>query len=387
MVWRILRSRGIIPLILILAGAGYWWLRPRPPKFIAVGYVGDRTVTLWNTIAQVRQPVAELHYGDRIEIVREEGTAAQVRTTSGALGWLLDSRQIMDAALWEKSAALLAHARTLSVQARGRTKTVSNLRIEPGRNGRRIYQFTRGTPVLVLERTVADAAQAGDENASDEKHSADAQTAKPEDWLLVLRGEDRAMTVSPSDGSTPASEQHSGAAVTRASGDPVSGGPRGNQPESPGADLPAPPIAGWVLARFIEFDLPGPVRDYASSADLHVVAWFELNRVPDGSGGEAPQYLVAGSRGGEGQACDFTMLRVYTWGAARKRYETAYVEGDLCGSLPIQVSRTAAGPSFQFAVADDKTTERTYVMQQTAVRRVKDKTSGPSPARRKSRQK
>ena len=86
----------------------------------------------------------------------------------------------------------------------------------------------------------------------------------------------------------------------------------------------AGPVAGWVLARFIELDLPGPVKDYASSADLHVVAWFELNRVPDGSGGEVPQYLVAGSHGGEGGACDFTMLRVYTWGKARKRYETAY---------------------------------------------------------------
>ena len=38
-----------------------------------------------------------------------------------------------------------------------------------------------------------------------------------------------------------------------------------------------------------------------------------------------------------GKACDFTMLRVYTWGSKRKRYETAYVESDLCGHLPIRV--------------------------------------------------
>jgi hypothetical protein len=137
-----------------------------------------------------------------------------------------------------------------------------------------------------------------------------------------------------------------------------------------------------VLARFIEPDLPGPVRDYASSADLHVIAWFVLNRVPDGSGGEAPQYLVAGARGGEGQDCDFTMLRVYTWGAARKRYETAYVESDLCGRLPIRVTNVATGPEFRFAEADDNHTERTYLMRQTSVQLVKDKTSGPSSNRR-----
>ena len=153
------------------------------------------------------------------------------------------------------------------------------------------------------------------------------------------------------------------------------------------AGSPETPIAGWVLARFIEPDLPGPVRDYASSADLHVVAWFELNRVPDGSGGEAPQYLVAGSHGGESQTCDFTMLRVYTWGAVRKRYETAYVESDLCGRLPIRVTGTPAGPEFRFAEAGENAAERTYVMRQTVVRRVNNKSSGPSPSRRQPEQK
>jgi hypothetical protein len=133
----------------------------------------------------------------------------------------------------------------------------------------------------------------------------------------------------------------------------------------------APSIAGWVLARFIELDLPGPVRDNASSADMHVVASFELNRVPDGSGGQAAQYLVAGVRGGEGQPCDFTMLRVYTWGAARKRYETAYVENKLCGRLPVLVSSSPAGPEFRFMESGENATERVYAMRQTVVRRLK----------------
>jgi hypothetical protein len=137
-----------------------------------------------------------------------------------------------------------------------------------------------------------------------------------------------------------------------------------------------------VLARFIEPDLPGPIRDYASSADLRVVAWFELNRVDDGSGGQAPQYLVAGTRGGEGQPCDFTMLRVYTWGKARKRYETAYVESDLCGSLPIQVSQSPSGPEFHFAEADQGGTDRKYVMRQTVVRRVSNKPAAAASTHR-----
>jgi hypothetical protein len=374
MIWRIVRGRGFIPIVLILAALLYWRLHPGSPKVISVGYVADRDVILWNTLAQVREEVAEVHYGDRVEVLRLEGTAVQIRTPSGTIGWMRDSRQMMDSDLWGKSATLIERARTLPVQARGRTKTVSNVRVEPGRDGQRIFQFARGTRVLILERAVADASQGPEENSQEEKaSSADEQKSKQEDWLLVLR----AINSPASGGSTLPSENVS-AGVKRATGDAVSGGPVLTQSITAAVGGPAGPVAGWVLARFVELDLPDAVKDYASSADLHVVAWFELNRVPDGTGGEAPQYLVAGSRGGEGSPCDFTMLRVYTWSTTRKHYETAYVESDLCGRLPIRISSGAKGPEFQFPDVDEGGADRTYVMVQTSIRRVKD--AAPRPA-------
>ena len=145
MFWQIVRRRGVIPVVLILAALGYWKLHPRPSKNIEFGYVGDHAVTIWNTLAQVRESQSpKLHYGDRVEIVRQEGPSAQVRTTSGALGWLLDTRQLMDSELWAQSASLLARARAMPVQARGRTKTVSNVRAEPGRNAKRIFSIPAG---------------------------------------------------------------------------------------------------------------------------------------------------------------------------------------------------------------------------------------------------
>src|SRR5579863_8967517 len=191
MIWRIVRSRGFIPIVLILAALLYWRLHSNSTKVISVGYVADRDVILWNTLAQVREEVGEVHYGDRVEVVRVEGAAVQVRTPSGAIGRMRDSRQMMDYELWAKSAALIERTRNLPVQARGRTKTVSNVRIEPGRDGQRIFQFARGTRVLVLERAVADAPQGPEENSQEEKTSA-AEEHKPkqEDWLLVLRAGD-----------------------------------------------------------------------------------------------------------------------------------------------------------------------------------------------------
>jgi hypothetical protein len=368
MIWRIVRSRGFIPIVLILAALLYWKLHAGSLKVISVGYVGDRDVILWNTLAQVREEVAEVHYGDRVEVVRVEGTAVQVRAPSGTIGWMRDSREMMDSDLWGKSASLLERARTLPVQARGRTKTLSNVRVEPGRDGKRIFQFGRGTRVLILQRAVADAPAGPEENSPEEKTSAtEDQKSKPEAWLLVLRAIDP-----PANGDGALASGNLPAKVKPATSDAVSAGPGVIQSVPGAVGGQAGLVAGWVLARFIELDLPGPVKDYASSADLHVVAWFELNRVPDGSGGEAPQYLVAGSRGGEGQACDFTMLRVYTWGKVRKRYETAYVESDLCGRLPIRISNGEKGPEFHFPDVDEGGADRTYSMYQTTVRRVKN---------------
>jgi hypothetical protein len=369
MMWRIVRSRGFIPIILILCGLLYWKLHTGQVKAISVGYIGDRGVLLWNTLAEVRETVGEVHYGDRVEVLRVDGSAVQVRTASGTIGWMRDSHQLMDSDLWGKIATLLDRARTLPVQARGRTKAVSNVRATPGRDGKRIFQFGRDTKILILERAVADAPGPEENSQAEKANAQDSQKTKPEDWLLVMR----APNFPPITTAAAAAADAAPAEVPRATTDSVSSGPTLTQTGPATVAEPTGPVAGWVLARFIELDLPDAVKDYASSADLHVVAWFELNRVADGAGGAVPQYLVAGSRGVEGSPCDFTMLRVYTWSVTRKRYETAYVESDLCGRLPITVSSSGSFPEFQFPDVDQGGAKRKYAMYQTSVRLVKDR--------------
>jgi hypothetical protein len=141
---------------------------------------------------------------------------------------------------------------------------------------------------------------------------------------------------------------------------------------------PGVPIAGWVLARFIELEPPPPIPDYFNAAGIRVTAWVVLNTALDPSGPQ-PQYLVAGARGGEGQPCDFTLLRVYTWGASGQRYETAYVENNVCGRMPIRVSQSPAGVEFRFADPSQDGAERVYRMRQTTVRRVREAAAQPRP--------
>ena len=232
-------------------------------------------------------------------------------------------------------------------------------------------------PVVILARAVAAAAPApGESGGSDEAAPAAPDESKPklEDWLLVMRDASASTEQMPDET----------AAVS-----PVTPNPDPAADDASAPDL-ALPMAGWVLARFIELNPPGPVRDNALSSDLHIVAWFELNRVPggsveSGSSGDIAQYLVAGSRGEEGQACDFTLLRVYTWDDPRQRYETAFLESDLCGKLPIHVFQSGGDPEFKFADASDAGGERTYIMQRTMVRRVGAEQKGARAPRHSAR--
>lgn len=341
-----------VPLLALVTLAA-WYFRPKH-ELLGEAYVSDKTATLWSSVAQVREPLGTLRYGDHVETLAKRNDFVKVRTAAGIVGWI-DGRLLIDPTLWQKSEALLKRAESLPVQGSGRTKVATNLRVEPGRTARRLYQFGRGVPVEIVGRAMAEVSQSGDD-----RDSLDTQGSKKEDWFLI-RGV----------ASRPPTETTARTAVPANTTDP------GDQ---------SVPIAGWVIARFLELDVPDAVREGANSANLRPIAWFELNHVESPSGKKA-QYLLAAARGSEGQACDFSVLRVYTWNAKKSRYETAFIENNLCGKLPIETGKSAAGqPEFRFFAAGDSKNEQEYRLIQTVVRRIRDgevlPPSKKSPAQR-----
>jgi hypothetical protein len=304
-------------------------------------YVVQPSAIVWNSNAQVRQPVTTLHYGDQVTVLRHSGERAEVRNGAGAQGWV-DELALMDADLWQEAAALLEEAQQMPVQASGHTRAISNVRLTPGREGARIFQFRRAQPVVVLKRATSPVPAEGSQSPGE-------SLPKLEDWLLVLH--------TPSSTDASRAEPPAMPDIT-----PVASTMRAS------TEAPEIPVAGWVLGRFIELDPPAPIPDYFNASGIRVVAWATLNIVPD-EDGPHPQYLVVGSRGGEGQPCDFTMLRIYTWGAVRHRYETAHIENDICGRMPLRVTSSAAGEEFRFADPMQGGAERVYRMRQTTVRR------------------
>src|SRR6267154_2247958 len=308
-----------VPLLFLVALAA-WMLRPRR-ETLGEAFVSEKVASLLSGIAQVREPVGTLHYGERVDVVGRRNDYVKVRTNAGMVGWV-ESRKLMEPALWQRSIKLLDQTRGMPLQARGRTKVSTNLRVQHGRTQPRLYQFARNVPVEIVGRAVADWVQGTDEKDS----SNEPQETKKEDWFLIR------------------------ALATRPPGEAAARVAETSNTTQPGDETA--PIAGWVVARFVELDLPDPVRDPA---------------------GDKPQYLLAAARGPEGQVCDFTALRVYTWYAKRGRYETAFIENNLCGQLPIRIGKGPKDePEFRFRVIDGKKEERVYHLIQTVVRRVRE---------------
>jgi len=344
-----------VPLLCLVTLVA-WLVRPKH-ETLGEAFVSEKTAPMLSGIAQVRQQVGVLHYGEHVEVIGKRNEYVKVRTTAGAVGWV-ESHDLMDPPLWQRSIKLLEQVRDMPVQARGRTKVSTNLRVLPGRTQPRLYQFGRNVPVEIVGRGVADWVQ-----VTDEKESVnDQQETEKEDWFLI-----RAIATRPPG---EASARTADTTTTTQPGDQTV------------------PIAGWVVARFVELDLPDPIREGASSANIRPVAWFELNRVPD-TAGDKPQYLLAAARGPEGQACDFSALRVYTWYSKKSRYETAFIENDLCGQLPIRLGKGPKGePEFRFPVMDGDKGERVFRLIQTVVRRVREPgdSSGKRSAAKPTRQ-
>ena len=85
---------------------------------------------------------------------------------------------------------------------------------------------------------------------------------------------------------------------------------------------------GWVLARFVDIDVPIEIAQYAEGQ--RIVAAFVLDQVADGAQ-KVPQYLVLLTENKDGMPFDFNQIRVFTWNVRKHRYETAYRERNLNG--------------------------------------------------------
>ncbi len=243
-----------------------------------------------------------MKYGDRLEVLARTQNWARVRLPDGRTGWV-EGKSLLDGQTYEAGRRLLDELNQIPTQATGHTGNVVNIHLEPSREAPQLAQLEVRQSVEVFGRRLVDRPAQGRASARPPK------------------------------------------ALPQASAGPT--------PGEPNRDawylVRAPSKAGWVLGRLVELDVPEEISEYAQGVNL--VAWLVLNRVRD-EGRQVPQYLIA-DRASTSEV-DFNHIRVLTWALKHHRYATAYVESNLNGYFPIQVTQVTNMPHFRLRLVDAK---------------------------------
>jgi hypothetical protein len=121
--------------------------------------------------------------------------------------------------------------------------------------------------------------------------------------------------------------------------------------------------SGWALTRRLFMAIPDEVAQYAEGH--RIVAYFALGEVADGE--QRKKTWLWTTTGGPRQPFDFDGFRVFVWSLRRHRYETAYIERNLQGYLPVLVrdveyaggaKTSSKAPGFSVCVEKDGVRKR-----------------------------
>lgn len=316
--WRPLQYLPFLVLLFLLSGC-----RGRS-RVQEIAYVSAPQAILRDRVSAVFSKTGTVKNGDRVQILEREHHFARVRTASGVEGWI-EQRALVPQQVYDGFQKLSQQAQSDPVQATGTTRNDTNIHLDPGRETEHLYQLNQGSKVSIVQRATAEKTVPGGmaKPASPKNESAKPVTPLMEDWWLIRDPDGR---------------------------------------------------VGWVLARFVDLDVPLEIAEYAEGQ--RIVAFFVLNQVADGDK-KVPQYLVVLTEPKDGLPFDYNQIRVFTWNVRKHRYETAYREHNLNGFLPVTISqenfdKEGTLPVFVLQVKNDdgKMSQRKYKMNTPIVRRV-----------------
>ena len=289
-----------------------------------INYVSAPQAILRDQVATVYNKTGAVKNGEAVQVLGRERRFVRVRTSAGAEGWI-EQRYLVSQQVFDGFQRLVGQEQNSPVQATGTSRNQTNIHLEPNREGDHLYQLDQGSKIAILKRATSEKTLPGGLARPASPGGSNAGAAAPvmEDWWLIRDAEGH---------------------------------------------------VGWVLARFVDIDVPLEIAQYAEGQ--RIVAAFVLDQVADGSQ-KVPQYLVLLTENKDGMPFDFNQIRVFTWNVRRHRYETAYREHNLAGVLPVTLSqenfeKEGTLPVFVVHVKDDSgnPSERKYKLNTPIVRRI-----------------
>lgn len=351
--------------LLALAGCGGV---ERDPA-IGEAFGGPPTHPIRQDLGVRSDVVAQIKHGERVEILAKRRRMLKVRTAAGVEGWI-DSRQLLSARDMEEVTRLNDRTRAMAAQAQATVEEPLNVHTVPNRQAPSLFQIEPRKPVDVLGGVRAPRVNY---EARLELRSLAPQAPSP-------RKKPRNSVVAPPPPGPPPPLIANWLAL---SGNPQLKPRPAAKPAAPAPSPTESPLddwslvrdasgrSGWVLTRLLFLSVPEEVAQYGERA--RIVAFFRLPGTTPRGGKPACLWATL-SHGGEDY--QFDSVRLFSFNTRRKRYETAFIERNLEGYLPLEVT---PAPSFAFVVqaANGQFVRRKYALPGSRPRLVEKRTVEP----------
>lgn len=360
------RRAGTILLLALLPACS---TAPERAPALGEGFVGPYELKVREALVARAKLADTVKHGERVEILGKRRSFYRIRTERGREGWV-DARQLLSAEELEDLRRLGERAAQAPSQGEATVMDVLNVHSSPHRQAPSFRQIERGERVEVIayERV----------------------PRKPYAPQPLLG------SVSPN-GAAKGSKGKKQKVQAAPLAPVPAPAPPGNLLELSRTSLPreeasapAPSVptddwalvrlrggaAGWVLARMLFLAVPDEVAQYAERA--RIMAYFPVGAVATRSGEKTVWLWAAQSQ--RNAPYDFDSLRIFVWSTRRNRYETAFIERGLKGSLPLRLRKGAAGVEAFEADVEERNGERvtrTYRIQPGTFRA---KLAGRAPA-------
>ncbi|MBL8175405.1 MAG: SH3 domain-containing protein, partial [Bryobacterales bacterium] len=303
-----------------------------PPKARAIGeaYVGPASVLLRSDLSTRSDKLAELKFGEKLEILQTRRALVKVRNMGGSEGWV-DGKHLLTIAQMSELRRTIDAAAAMPAQGKAKVFDALNVHSEPNRQSPSPFQIPPGGTVDVLARKVeprvayrslvqallnAPAPKKARKKKGKGKEKEEQKEEQPEvppppmprapglpeDWQELSR------TELPADPARPQPRADDWSLVRLGAGK-----------------------AGWVLSRMLYMNIPDEVAQY--SEGKRITSYFALGEVQQD--GTKRHHWLWTTLSKPLEDHDFDGWRVFIYNSKRGRYETAYRENETAGFLPV----------------------------------------------------
>jgi hypothetical protein len=293
---------------------------------------------------------ATVKHGQKLDIVEYRHRLVRVRTEQGQEGWT-DTRQLLTP---EQMAALREMAQNAAhAQSQGQATVYEalNLHTEPSRTSPSFGQIPENGKVDVIAHKLTPRVQ------HEEVSIPIAIKAPPSRKKSKQKSASTKIGPPPRPPAPKPPANWVSLSVPKLEPDP---------PATPVTPTPAPAAAppaevpmddwnlvrtldgkvGWVLTRPLSMAIPDEVAQYAEGH--RITSYFPLGQVRDGDSVKNNWLWTTITKGGE--PYEYDSFRVFVWSLRHHRYETAYVERNIVGHYPVEVTNSGSAPGFSVVV-------------------------------------